>query len=95
GVAYLDHNFYDATLNARVGDEFNLPFIHIPLYAYIESGGGYNLSKSEVIAQAFSGATLKIPITQNQTLTIGGAVGTISDYSGNIYAAAISYTFKW
>ncbi|HEX3889431.1 MAG TPA: hypothetical protein VHX90_01155, partial [Verrucomicrobiae bacterium] len=47
GVAYLDHNFYDATLNARVGDEFNLPFIHIPLYAYIESGGGYNLSKSE------------------------------------------------
>src|SRR5579859_6441151 len=27
GLAYLDQNFYDATLNARLGDTFDLPFI--------------------------------------------------------------------
>ena len=95
GLAYLDGNFYDATLNARLGDTFTLPFIKVPLYAYVESGGGYNLSKMEIISQAFTGALFKIPITTSQTLTLGGAVGTISDYAGNIYALGASYTFTW
>jgi hypothetical protein len=95
GLAYLDGNFYDATINARLGDQITIPFINVPLYAYVESGGGYNLGKMEIMSQAFTGALFKIPITSNSTLTLGGAIGSISDYSGNIYALGGSYTLTW
>lgn len=95
GVAYLDHNFYDGTLNARIGDTFTVPFIHIPMYAYTEAGAGYNFAKNAIISQAFAGALFRIPITKSQTLTLGGAIGTISDQSGQIAALGGSYTFAW
>ena len=95
GLAYLDQNFYDATLNARLGDTFNVPFINLPVYAYVESGGGYNLSKNEVISQAFGGLLFKLPVTTAQTVTLGAAIGAISDEPGNIWALGGSYTWTF
>jgi len=95
GVAYLNHNFYDATINARLGGTTTLPFLRLPLYTYIESGGGYNLSQNVAIAQAFAGFTLPIPITETQTLTLGAAIGHISDVSENVIALGGSYTWKF
>jgi len=95
GVAYLNHNFYDATLNARLGDTFALPIVRWPVYAYIESGGGYNISRSEAVAQAFAGVSLPIPITQSSTLTLGAAVGRISDVAENVLALGGSWTWKF
>jgi hypothetical protein len=95
GFACLDQNFYDATLNARLGNTYTVPFIKLPVYAFIESGGGWNLSKNEAMAQAFAGGLISVPITPTQTFTVGGAVGTISDYAGDIIAVGISYTFTF
>ncbi len=91
GLAFYNNEFYDATLNARLGDTFQVPLLKIPVYAYLESGGGYNISRQEMMAQAFTGLTLPIPITANQTFTIGGAIGTISDLNENVLAIGCSY----
>ncbi len=95
GLAYLDHNLYDCTLNARLGDTITVPLIKLPLYVYVESGGGYNISKSQGIAQAFAGVAFRVPITHSQTFTIGVAMGTISDVPGNVMAYGASYTLKF
>jgi len=100
GAAYLNNDWYDATLNARLGSNIPLPYgldHYIPLYGYIESGGGYNFQTRQGIAQAFTGATLHWPIARNRRggtwdITIGGAVGTISDIKGNVKAAGGSLT---
>jgi len=95
GMAFYSGQLYDATLNARVGGTITVPFLRIPLYSYIESGGGYNIGKGHAIAQAFTGVMLPIPITTTQTLTFGVAVGTISDLGENLIAIGGSYTWKF
>jgi hypothetical protein len=103
GAAYLNHTFYDATLNARLGDAIPLPLglqKFFPLYAYVESGGGYNFSSKQGIAQAFTGATLHYSLLRTKAgntldLTVGYAIGTISDISGNVKAPGGSLTWTW
>ena len=103
GVAYLNHAWYDATLNARLGDAIPLPLglaKFFPLYAYIESGGGYNFSTKQGIAQAFTGATVHYSLFRTAKgntfdFTLGYAIGTISDIHGNVKAPGGSFTWTW
>jgi hypothetical protein len=103
GIAYLNHDWYDATLNARLGDSIPLPLglqKYFPLYAYIESGGGYNFASKAGIAQAFTGGTLHYAIYRTHAgntldLTGGAAIGTISDISGNVTAFGGSLSWTW
>ena len=103
GIAYLNHSWYDATLNARLGDSIPLPMglqKFFPLYAYVESGGGYNFSTKAGIAQAFTGACVHYSLFRTAKgntfdLTMGYAVGTISDISGSVKAPGASLTWTW
>lgn len=103
GVAYLNHNWYDGTVNARLGDTVPLPLglqKFIPIYAYIESGGGLNLATKQAIAQAFVGASIRYTLFRTAKgndfdLTAGYAVGTISDISGNVKAIGGSLSWTW
>lgn len=96
GVYYFDGNAGFANLSARLGDTFTVPFVRIPLYAYAEAGPAFNLnSPTTILAQTFTGACFKIPLTLKSTVTFGGAVGSITGYAGNILAFGGSYTFSW
>ena len=96
GIYYFAGNIGYADLSARLGDTFTIPFIHVPLYAYAEAGPAFNLnSPTTILAQTFTGACLKIPLTQSSTITLGAAVGSITGYAGNIAAFGGSYTFVW
>jgi hypothetical protein len=96
GVAYYNHNFYNATLNARLGDTISTPFVHVPVYVYVESGGGYDISQNKAIAQAFSGATITYNISSKWTITGGIAVGTVSDLNELVeaFGGSITYHFQ-
>ena len=103
GIAYLNHDWYDATLNARLGSAITLPLglsKIFPVYAYVESGGGYNFGTKGGIAQAFTGATVHYSLFRTAAgntidLTGGGAVGTISDIHGNVtaFGGSLTWTF--
>ncbi len=103
GIAYINGNWYDATLGARLGDEIPLPLglrKIFPLYGYVESGGGYNFGSSTAIAQAFTGASLHYSLYRTATgntvdFTIGYALGTISDVPGITKAVGGSVTFNF
>jgi hypothetical protein len=92
---YLPVGGTNSIFGAGFGGTITVPFLRIPLYSYIESGGGYNIGKGHAIAQAFTGVMLPIPITITQTLTFGVAIGTISDLSENLIAIGGSYTWKF
>lgn len=94
-VAYLDGQFYDAALSIKAGTTINIPWIKLPVYAYVETGPGYNLSKGEVIAQSFAGAIVKFDISSKWVVTVGGAVGNISDVSGAVLAGGASLSYKF
>lgn len=95
GFAYYNHNAYSTTLNAKLGGTISLPVIKLPVYTYVESGGGYDISKNEAIAQAFAGFSLNYQINPNWAVTAGLAIGTVSDVPGEIEAAggSVTYTF--
>jgi hypothetical protein len=103
GIGYLNHDWYDATLNARLGDAIPLPMglqKYFPLYGYVESGGGYNFATKGAIAQAFTGASLHYSLFRTKAgntfdFTGGYAIGTISDISGNVNAYGGSFTWTW
>jgi hypothetical protein len=103
GIGYLNHAWYDATLNARLGDSIPLPMglqKYFPLYAYIESGGGYNFATKAAIAQAFTGASLHYSLFRTAKgntfdVTAGYAIGTISDITGNVQAFGGSFTWTF
>jgi hypothetical protein len=92
GFAYYDHNAYSTTLNAKLGGTLSLPVVKVPVYTYIESGGGYDISKNEAIAQAFAGFSINYQINTNWTATAGAAIGTVSDVPGEIEAFGGSVT---
>lgn len=94
GLAYFQHDLYDTTVNGRIGDTIPLPIVHWPLYVYGEAGGGYNFATGRAIAQAFTGALFKIPLSKKVTITLGAAYGTISDYDGQVLAAGGSLDFE-
>lgn len=93
-AAYLGGELYDAALSVKLGTTLNIPIIKLPVYAYVESGPGYNLSKSEVIAQSFAGGIIKFNISTRWSATAGLAVGNITDLAGPVYAGGFSFTFK-
>lgn len=95
GMAYYNHNFYDATLNARLGGTMTLPVIRMPVYTYIESGGGWNLSQNRAVAQAFAGFTIPWQINDHWTITGGMAVGTVSDLGETVEAIGGSATYHF
>ena len=102
GVAYLNHNWYDGTVNARLGDQVNVFGLQkfLPLYAYIESGMGYNFATRQAVAQAFAGASLHYSLYRTHAgntfdVTAGYAQGTISDIRGNVWSAGGSIAFTW
>ena len=103
GIGYLNHDWYDATLNARLGDSIPLPLglnKYLPLFAYFESGGGYNFSSKQGIAQAFGGASLHYSLFRTRAgntfdFTAGYAIGTISDIRGNVKAPGGSFTWTF
>lgn len=94
-VAYLNGQLYDASLSARLGTTFQVPLIKRDLYAYVESGPGYNISKREIMSQSFAGGIMKFTLGSKWTLTIGGALGNISDVAGPVYAGGASLGFSW
>jgi hypothetical protein len=107
GIAYINGNWYDATLSARLGSNIPLKLGNtidlsqiFPLYVYAESGGGYNFGTRTGIAQAFGGASLHYILMRTSAgntwdLTVGYAVGTISDVTGNVTAIGGSLTFSF
>jgi hypothetical protein len=95
GFAYYNHNAYSTTLNAKLGGTISLPVIKVPVYTYIESGGGYDISRNEAVAQAFAGFSINYQINTNWTATAGAAIGTVSDVSGEIAAFGGSLTYKF
>ena len=95
GLAYFNHNFYDATLNARLGDTYSLPVLKLPVYVYLESGGGYNIGENAAVAQAFTGFTVPITISTKWSASLGAALGKISDFQGNVIAAGGSVTYRF
>lgn len=103
GIGYLNHQWYDATLNARLGDSIPLPMglqKYFPLYGYVESGGGYNFGTRSAVAQAFTGASLHYALFRTAKgntfdVTAGYAVGTISDITGNVQAFGGSATWTF
>lgn len=95
GIAYFNGDAYSATLSARLGKQYSLPIIPIPVYAYVESGGGYDLGRCQAIAQAFAGALLPITISLKWDASVGAAAGTISDFNGNVLAFGGSVTYHF
>lgn len=95
GFAYIDQNFYNGTVNGRIGSALASSGVLRLVYAYAESGGGINMSTHTAMAQAFAGALIDLPITKTFTWTAGGAIGTISDVPGNIYAFGTSVVFHF
>ena len=109
GIGYLDHNWYDATLNARLGDSIPLPMglqKYFPLSpGYVESGVAmaYNFwhqHRAAVVAQAFTGASLHYALFRTAKgntfdVTAGYAIGTISDITGNVQAFGGSATWTF
>ena len=103
GFAYLNKSLYDGTVNARLGDTIPLPYglqKLIPIYAYIESGAGYNFKSKVGIAQAFAGASLHYSLFKTAAgntfdVTAGYALGTISDITGNVKAFGGGFTWTW
>jgi len=101
GLAYLNHEFYDASLNVRLGANVPIPFLtntNTTLYVYGESGPELNLSniaKGSIGAQSFAGAIYKWSISTSSYITVGAAIGSISDISGAIVALGGSYTWTF
>ena len=104
GIAYLNGNWYDATLNARLGVTIPIKIgsvdlsPYLPLYVYNESGGGYNFGTHQAIAQSFAGASLHYILYRTKSdntvdLTFGAATGVISDINGTVIAIGGSITF--
>lgn len=103
GIAYLNKQWYDSTLTARLGDSVPLPLKLnkiFPLYAYLESGGGYNFGTKAAIAQGFVGSSLHYALFRTKSgntfdFTVGYAIGTISDIKGNVEAGGGSFTWTF
>lgn len=106
GIAYIDRNWYDATLSARLGA--NIPIKigsidlspYLPLYVYTEGGGGYNFGTRQAIAQSFAGFSLHYILLRTKSgntvdLTAGAAAGKISDVNGTTEAFGGSVTFSF
>jgi hypothetical protein len=88
GVAYLDHNFYDTTINFNLGTTWNIPVIgHV--YTWVESGPAINLHDKTPLAQSFAGVTKDITISAWHVYATGG-IGNISTRPGQTYIAGFS-----
>ena len=93
GFAYLDKNFYDASISARLGKTIDMSFLG-DLYIYLESGPAINLEHlDQILAQSFAGLLYKVDVTKHLTFTAGGAVGQITTIHGGIIAVGGSVCF--
>jgi hypothetical protein len=88
GVAYLDHTFYDTTINLNIGTTWKVPLIG-NVYSWIESGPAYDLHNHQMLAQSFLGVTKDISFSTWHIFATGG-VGNISTRPGQTYIAGFS-----
>jgi len=106
GIAELNHNWYDTTLNARLGTSIPIKLGGLdltrllPLYVYGEAGGGYNFGTRAGIAQTFAGSSLHYSLYRTHAgntvdLTVGYAIGTISDIKKNVQSVGGSVSFSF
>lgn len=91
-IGYISNRVYSATLNVTIGTQVsipgatNLPFIgkYIqPVYAFAESGPGYNFQAHQVVAQYMGGFKYAQPIG-DYTVGVSYALGGISDLGNKL-----------
>jgi len=88
GVAYLDHTFYDTTINWNVGTTWSAPLVG-KIYTWAETGPYLDLHSHAVGAQSFVGLTKDISISSWHIFASGG-VGNISTRPGQTYIGGFS-----
>lgn len=93
GGAFLDGDFYDASISFRTGTTWKVPLLG-DVYQYIGSGPGWNFQKQHAILYTFTGAIWKHDFAKF-TLSAGGAIGSISDRAGPVIAAGMSGSLKF
>lgn len=103
-IGYISNRVYSATLNVTLGTQVsvpgatNLPFIGKyvqPLYAYAESGPGYNFASHQVIAQYFAGVKYIQPISMKFNLGVSYGIGGISDISQKLQEFGLIGTYAF
>ena len=87
-AAYLNGNFYDASLNLKAGTTWTVPVLG-SFYTQILSGPGYNFKQHHAMAENF--------VIVHRKFTIGtwlldpfAGVGNLSDQPGAAYIAGIN-----
>jgi len=86
--AYLDGNWYDASLAFHAGTTWNVPVLG-SIYTEIESGTGFNFHAHHVVAQNFVLVHRAFKIG-NWTIDPHGGVGNISDIPGPSYLFGVN-----
>jgi len=101
--AYFDSRFFMGSINTTLGKTVNVPVLNRPLFLWAEAGPAINLNHPDrLLAQAFTGGTLKFDLvkatpTRNPwTLLVGGGIGTVTDWEGNIFVGTLglNHSFK-
>lgn len=92
-TAYLDGEWYDASLSLKAGTTWNAPVIG-PIYTSVESGPGYNFHAGHVISQNFAMLTKAWTIGKVDFSLFAGA-GIISDRAGiaDVFGANFNVKF--
>lgn len=93
-VAYLDGQFYSATLSIKGGTTVKVPVIG-DVFMWSETGPGLNMHSGAVISQTFAGGTKGFDIYKGFWLYVSAFAGDISDRPGTAYGGALSTTIKF
>lgn len=101
---YISNRLYSATLNVTLGTQVSIPgatnlpvvgkYVQ-PLYAFAESGPGYNFQAHQVVAQYFAGVKYLQPVGTNWGIGASYALGGISDLSNKVQEFSLFVTCPW
>ena len=99
GGAYIGNQWFDATVNLKLGTTFQYPLVG-KVYNFVASGpdwafhSKYGL-QTGVGAYNFAGVEKTWDLSKKWNLTVGFAVGDISQLPGLTYAGGVQLNFKY